>query len=294
MSDIEHAHTTSADGTPIAYFRRGSGPALVVTHGSIATKEQWLPASEALAEHVTLYVYDRRGRGGSGDAPEYSLDTEVADIAAMMAVAGPGAHLLGHSFGALATLAYARRHGLSGGTLIAYEPPLAVQGPSRGERLAGYRELVDAGDLDGALEYALVNFVRVPPKRSPSSARRPLGRQRPRSRRPGCASWWRSTRSATTCRDTPRSTTPPTSSPEPRRRRSCTSRRTISPDHPRRRDHRHRGRRPLRASVGPRRVRARGRQRAAARTRAQLILTDPAPGVRPLRAGGRPTPARRG
>ena len=53
----------------------------------------------------------------------------------MMAVAGPGAHLLGHSFGALATLAYARRHGLSGGTLIAYEPPLAVQGPVAGERL---------------------------------------------------------------------------------------------------------------------------------------------------------------
>ncbi|WP_022880183.1 alpha/beta fold hydrolase [Microbacterium sp. B19] len=174
MSDIEHAHTTSADGTPIAYFRRGSGPALVVTHGSIATKEQWLPASEALAEHVTLYVHDRRGRGGSGDAAEYSLDTEVADIAAMMAVAGPGAHLLGHSFGALATLAYARRHGLSGGTLIAYEPPLAVQGPVAGERLAGYRELVDAGDLDGALEYALVNFVRVPAEAIPVIRETPL------------------------------------------------------------------------------------------------------------------------
>ena len=174
MSELEHAHTTSADGTPIAYFRRGSGPALVVTHGSIATKEQWLPASEALAEHVTLYVYDRRGRGGTGDADAYSLDHEVADIAAMMEVAGPGSHLLGHSFGALATLGYARQHGLGGGTLIAYEPPLAVQGAVAGERLDGYRELVDAGNLDAALEYALVNFVRVPAEAIPFIRETPL------------------------------------------------------------------------------------------------------------------------
>ncbi|MFZ8757521.1 alpha/beta fold hydrolase [Microbacterium sp. HMH0099] len=174
MSDIEHALTASADGTPIAYFRRGTGPAVVVTHGSIATKEQWLPASEALAEHVTLYVYDRRGRGGTGDADGYSLDDELADIAAMREVAGAGAHLLGHSFGALATLAYARRHGLGGGTLIAYEPPLAVQGAVAGDRLDGYRELVDAGRLDAALEYALVNFVRVPAEAIPFIRETPL------------------------------------------------------------------------------------------------------------------------
>lgn len=174
MSELEHHETTSSDGTPLAYFRRGSGPALVVTHGSIATKEQWIPASEALAEHVTLYVYDRRGRGGSGDAADYSLAQEVADIAAMREVAGPGAHLLGHSFGALATLAYVREHGLGGGTLIAYEPPLAVQGPVAGERLPGYRELVDAGDLDAALEYALVNFVRVPAEAIPFIRETPI------------------------------------------------------------------------------------------------------------------------
>jgi len=174
MSDIVHDRTTSADGTPIAYFRRGSGPALVVTHGSIATKEQWIPASETLAEHVTLYVYDRRGRGGTGDADTYSLESEIADVAAMLAVAGEGAHLLGHSYGALATLAYARRHGLGGGTLIAYEPPLAVQGPVAGDRLDGYRELVASGRLDDALAYALVNFVRVPAEAIPFIRETPL------------------------------------------------------------------------------------------------------------------------
>lgn len=174
MSDLEFATTTSADGVSLGYFRRGTGPALVITHGSIATKEQWIPASEPLAEYFTVYAYDRRGRGQSGDAADYSIDDEVADIAAMMAVAGPGAHLLGHSYGALCTLAYARRHGLGGGALVPYEPPLAVAGAVAGDRLPGYVELVDSGNLDGALEYALINFVRVPAEAIPFIRETPL------------------------------------------------------------------------------------------------------------------------
>ncbi len=174
MSEIENLSVVADDGVTLGYFRRGQGPALVITHGSIATKEQWLPASEHLAEHFTVYVYDRRGRGDTGDGDEYSLAREVADIATMMEVAGPGAHLLGHSFGALVTLTYVRENGLGGGTHIAYEPPLAVQGAVAGERLPGYVELIETGDLDGALEYALVNFVRVPSEAIPFIRETPI------------------------------------------------------------------------------------------------------------------------
>ena len=37
---ITHETTTSADGTSVGYLRRGSGPALVITYGSVATSEQ--------------------------------------------------------------------------------------------------------------------------------------------------------------------------------------------------------------------------------------------------------------
>jgi hypothetical protein len=37
MDDIAFDSTTSADGTTLGYFRRGSGPALVITHGSVST-----------------------------------------------------------------------------------------------------------------------------------------------------------------------------------------------------------------------------------------------------------------
>src|SRR5436190_483980 len=113
-----HATTESADGTTIGFYRRGTGPALVITHGSISSGE---------------LVADTR---------PYDLAAEVADIAAVMAVAGPGAHLLGHSYGALCTLAHAQTHGIEG-TLVVYEPPLAVDGPVAGDELARYRELVD-------------------------------------------------------------------------------------------------------------------------------------------------------
>ena len=91
----------------------------------------------------------------------------------MMAVAGPGAHLLGHSYGALCTLAYAETHTLDG-TLIPFEPPLAVDGPVAGPGLARYRDLVEAGDLDAALEFAVINFVRVPAEAVPEIRQTPL------------------------------------------------------------------------------------------------------------------------
>ncbi len=173
MSDLAFESTFSADGTPIGYLRRGSGPALVITHGSVATSEQWIPATEHLAKHYTCFAHDRRGRGRSGDAATYDISTEVADIAAMMAVAGPGAHLLGHSYGALCTLAYAETQPLDG-SLVLFEPPLAVDGPVAGKGLEVYRGLIAAGDLDAAFEYALVNFVRVPAEAVPMIRQTPL------------------------------------------------------------------------------------------------------------------------
>jgi pimeloyl-ACP methyl ester carboxylesterase len=133
MSDVTFESTTSADGTSIGYFRRGTGPELVLTHGSVVTSEQWISATEHLVRDFTCFVHDRRGRGRgrSGDSAQYDLSTEVADIAAIMAVAGPGAQLLGHSYGVLCTLAYTEIRTLDG-ALVLFEPHCAVDGPVAG------------------------------------------------------------------------------------------------------------------------------------------------------------------
>lgn len=160
------SHTlTTPDGTELAYTRTGTGPAIVFVHGSIAAGDQWQPVTELLAEDYTCLVHDRRGRAHTRESEasvaDYGIDTELADIAAMLEIAGPGAHLLGHSYGAVCALEFALRHELPG-HLIAFEPPLPVTGPVAGETLPRYRQAIAEGDPDAALALALREIVRSP------------------------------------------------------------------------------------------------------------------------------------
>lgn len=68
---------TSADGTRIAYEQHGDGQPLVLLHGSSGTRRSWDAVVPRLADEFALVVPDRRGRGDSGDADEYSLDDRL-------------------------------------------------------------------------------------------------------------------------------------------------------------------------------------------------------------------------
>ena len=65
----EMGKVTSSDGTSIAFERLGDGPALIAVDpaGSYRDFRPLRAPVERLAEHFTVYVYDRRGRGASGD-----------------------------------------------------------------------------------------------------------------------------------------------------------------------------------------------------------------------------------
>ena len=71
----------SQDGTTIAYARSGSGPALILVDGALCSRAFGPSAKLAplLARHFTVYAYDRRGRGQSGDTQSYSPAREVED-----------------------------------------------------------------------------------------------------------------------------------------------------------------------------------------------------------------------
>jgi pimeloyl-ACP methyl ester carboxylesterase len=83
MESSEEATVESADGTPIAVWRSGEGPPLVLVHGAAADHSRWAPVLPALEQHFTVLAVDRRGRGPSGDADEYALEREVEDLAAV-------------------------------------------------------------------------------------------------------------------------------------------------------------------------------------------------------------------
>ena len=79
---------TSQDGTRIAYERTGNGPPLVIIGGSLGDHRFYIPLAVELARHVTVYNFDRRGRGQSGDTRPYAVERELDDLAALIADAG--------------------------------------------------------------------------------------------------------------------------------------------------------------------------------------------------------------
>jgi len=114
---------TSADGTALSVRTSGAGIPLVLVHGILDGIGAFSLIELELAEQYQVWVYDRRGRGGSGDSQEYALEREVDDLRAVIAATGSMPHVLGHSFGAVIAL-QAALSGVEMRSLILYEPPL--------------------------------------------------------------------------------------------------------------------------------------------------------------------------
>jgi pimeloyl-ACP methyl ester carboxylesterase len=146
---------TSADGTTIVYETAGAGPALILVDGAMCHRNQG-PARDlagALAADYTVYFYDRRGRGDSGNTLPWSAEKEIEDLAALLTVAGGTAYLFGASSGAvLAADAADRLPGFR--RLALYEPPFIVDdthAPRPATFLAETEALIAAGDTGGAV-----------------------------------------------------------------------------------------------------------------------------------------------
>jgi pimeloyl-ACP methyl ester carboxylesterase len=118
---------TSRDGTRIAFDRAGTGPAVIFVDGALCYRASGpsAPVAALLSERFTVFTYDRRGRGDSGNMMPYAVDREIEDIAALIAEAGGTACLAGVSSGAVLALEAASR-GLAVTRLALYEPPLVV------------------------------------------------------------------------------------------------------------------------------------------------------------------------
>lgn len=154
----------SADGTSIAYDRLGDGPAVVLVCGGSVDRMSNAPLAALLAQNHTVYNYDRRGRGDSGDAEVYAIEREFEDLDAILAVAGGSAHLYGTSSGAaLALLATAAGRPVN--RLALWEPPYFLEGAEgrpRPDTASIYRAFVAEGRRDKAVEYFMAEVVGLP------------------------------------------------------------------------------------------------------------------------------------
>lgn len=121
------SEAVSRDGTRIAYERTGSGPAVILVDGALCSRQMGPMGAlaELLAGRFTVYRYDRRGRGQSGDTRPYAVEREVEDLAALIDDAGAPAYVYGTSSGAALALE-AANHGLPIKALALYEAPFIV------------------------------------------------------------------------------------------------------------------------------------------------------------------------
>lgn len=157
-------HVTSRDGTLIAYDVVGEGPPVVLVGGGLTDRTAAAPLAAALSADFTVYAYDRRGRGDSGDTPPYDVEREVEDLRVVIAAAGGSAYVYGTSSGAaLALEAAASELGIR--RLALWEPPYIV-GDSRPRPPAGlaehYRSLVALGRRGDAVEHFFLHTVGLP------------------------------------------------------------------------------------------------------------------------------------
>jgi pimeloyl-ACP methyl ester carboxylesterase len=139
----------SADGTTIAYRQAGHGPGVILIHGAGQSSDLSSLAG-ALSDTFTVYVPERRGRGGSGpDTSGHSLQQETEDLSALLD--RTHAHnVFGHSVGAVIAIEAART--LPGITKLAlYEPPLEFDGITHTAWLPRYEHEMASGRPAAAL-----------------------------------------------------------------------------------------------------------------------------------------------
>jgi len=161
-------HTvTSKDGTTIAFDRMGTGSALILVDGALGSRtdpnQQQLV--RLLAEHFTVFNYDRRGRGDSGNMQPYAVEREIEDIEALIAEAGGTAYVFGMSSGAILALRAANQLGNKVTTLSLYEPPFVLD-DSRRPLPADYVQQLNAAIAEGnrskAVEIFMTQAILIP------------------------------------------------------------------------------------------------------------------------------------
>jgi len=157
---------TSKDGTKIAYDKIGKGPALVLVAGAFSYRKfpGVLQLAALLSENFTVYNYDRRGRGDSGDAQPYAVEREIEDLQAMIDAAGGSAYVWGLSSGAVLAL-QAAASGASITKLALHEPPFVVDAADRRppEHFAAHlAELIADNRRAEAVKYFMTQVMGAP------------------------------------------------------------------------------------------------------------------------------------
>jgi pimeloyl-ACP methyl ester carboxylesterase len=162
---VDETTITSKDGTRIRFDRSGAGPALILVGGALSDRSGSAPLAERLAPSFTVFSYDRRGRGESGDTPPYAVEREVEDLEALIDQSGGAAFVHGQSSGAALSLEVASRLPAKIAKLTLYEPPFIIddaRAPPPQDWIAQVNNLVAAGRRGDSVAFFMTDVVGTP------------------------------------------------------------------------------------------------------------------------------------
>lgn len=145
-----------ANGITLYYEMRGSGPDLVLVHGSGGNSSFWANQMRAFAGNYRVSAIDLRGHGLSDDPPgEYTLDSFVEDLYQFMKELDiRNAVLAGFSIGARIATALTRQHNSRVRALIISNSSVGplTPAPEPREWLKKTTRLVEKGDMSQIAE----------------------------------------------------------------------------------------------------------------------------------------------
>jgi pimeloyl-ACP methyl ester carboxylesterase len=155
-TDINHA-VLSQDGAKISYLTMGGGPSVLVIPGSLSMAADYAAFASALAEHFTVHIIERRGRGESSpQGNDYSILKEREDVLALRQKTCASL-LVGHSFGGLVALEVGRLNRAL--TKIAvYEPGVSIDGSIPMGWMPGYEKKLAEKNYAGAFVEFLIGM----------------------------------------------------------------------------------------------------------------------------------------
>src|SRR5215467_913436 len=158
---------TSKDGTTIAYDQTGHGPPLVLVDGALNSRAFGLngPLAALLADRFTVFTYDRRGRGDSGNTQPYAVQREIEDLEAVIDAGGSQAYVYGISSGAGLALETACAVPAKVSKLALYEPPFVVDGtrpPVPADAIGQVTDLLARNRRGAAVKLFLREDAQVP------------------------------------------------------------------------------------------------------------------------------------
>lgn len=171
----------SKDGTNIAFDKTGTGPALILVDGALCSRAfgPMAPLAALLAQHFTVFAYDRRGRGDSGDngdtAP-HAVEREIEDIEALIKETGGSAFVYGISSGAALAMEAASKLGNRIKKLAMYEAPYNSDEATR-QGWKDYRKQLTkllAADRRGDAVVLFMTLVGMPAEQAQGMSQSPI------------------------------------------------------------------------------------------------------------------------